>query len=336
MVLMLVFAVSILAGCAPTSTPVTETPKTEAPTAAKIFKVALVLPGSIKDAGWNQAIYDALMADKVKYGLETSYQESVSQSEVKDVLSNYASGGYDLVIAGDLNFTDPTNEVAPQFPKVMFGIAGGSSAKGDNVVSVSATNWESTYLAGTLAGLITKTNKIGMLTADNSPNATKMLNGFKAGAIAQNPKVQMVSAFVGSWDDVVKGKELVASMISQGADVIYTQAGQTNEGAIQAAKEGGVLAIGGVVDMYSVAPDTVVSSAIASPGAYVDTLIKWLVEGNLQAQGGKTLFLGVKAGVEDLAPFHNFDSKIPQETKDKIAKARQALIDGIIPTPASQ
>lgn len=351
--LLLVMAVSAFAGCAPAPTPAaeptqppttapqptqpaaTEAPQpTEAPTEAPKLKVAIVFPGSIKDTGWNQAGYEAAMAAKDKYGVEVSFQESVPAAEVKDVLRNYAAEGYDLVIAHDLYFTDPVLEVAPDFPEIMFGISGGFTAEGDNVIAVTATNWESTYLAGTLAGLITKSNKIGILTATDSPIAKRMVNGFKAGAQAQNPEVEIIHAFVGSWDDVVKGKELVKSMISQGADVIYTQSGQVNVGAVEAAKEGGALAIGGVVDMWDVAPDTVVSSAIASPSAYVDNLIKMLVEGTLE--GGKTYVLGVKDGVEDLAPYHEFEDKLSDEVKQKVQEARQLLIDGKIPTPPSE
>ncbi|NMC79269.1 MAG: BMP family ABC transporter substrate-binding protein [Chloroflexi bacterium] len=358
--LLLVTMVSALVSCTPTSTPTAEESQppttapqptevaateisspaeasspTEAPTAAKKFRVALVLPGSIKDTAWNQYGYEAAMAAKDKYGLELSFQESVPQAEVKDVLRNYAAEGYDLVIAHDLNFTDPVLEVAPDFPNVMFGISGGYMVDGDNVVAVSTTNWESTYLAGTLAGLITETNKIGILTATgDNPIANRMVNSFKVAAQEQNPDVEIIHTYVGSWDDVVKGKELVKSMISQGADVIYTQSGQVNVGAVEAAAEGGVMAIGGVVDMWDVAPDTVVSSALANPGAYVTQLIDMLVEGRLE--GGKLYVMGVKDGLEDLAPYHNFEDKISDDVKEKVQEVRQMLVDGKVPTPSEE
>ena len=219
---------------------------TEAPTeasaeptvAAKVFKVAVVFPGSIKDAGWNQSGYEAAMAAKDKYGVEVSFQESVPNAELKDVLRNYAAEGYDLIIGHDYNFTDPIIEVAPEFPDTMFGISGGYMVEGDNVVVVAGTNWESTYLAGVLAGLMTKSNKIGILMATDSPTAKKMYNGFQNGAKVNNPDVKALLAYSGSWDDVVKGKEMVRSMIEQGADIIYTQSGQVNVGAVEAAKEG--------------------------------------------------------------------------------------------------
>jgi basic membrane protein A and related proteins len=321
-----------------TKAPAATVAPTSAPAASgsgKKLRIAMVMPGSIKDNGWNQSCYEAAMAAKTKYNVDVSFQESVQAAQAVDALRNYAADGVDLVIGADLYFTDPVNKVAPDFPKVMFGIAGGTDAKSKNVVAISSSNWEGPYLAAVLAGLLTKSGKVGILTATDSPVSKKMVNGFKTGATLYNTKVEVIHAFTGSWSDVVKGKELVKSMITQGADVVFTNSGEVNTGAIQAAQEGKIMAIGSVNDLYAVAPDTVVSSAIASPGAYVDLLIKWTTQGTFANNGGKALYLGVKDGIEDLAPFHNFDSKISQDIKDKYQKARQDLIDGKVKEPTA-
>lgn len=356
LVLLVTLLVGILAACAPAATPApaAEAPKAEPaeattaeeaskapeapsePAAApeEKIKVAAIFSTSIKDGGFNQAGYEALMAAKDKYGIEVSFQEDVSDAEIKDVLRNYAADGYDLVIAHELYFTDPVLEVAPDFPDVMFGISGGYKAEGSNVITVTATNWEATYLVGALSGLITKTNKIGIITATESPIAKRMVNSFKTAALDQNPDVKVLHAFTGSFEDVVKGKELARSMIKEGADVIYCQSGQANVGAIEAAQEAGVYAMGAMVDLWEVAPDTVVSSALLSPGQYLEIMIKMYVDGTIE--GGKTYVMGVRDGIEDLAPYHNFEDKIPQEAKDKVLKVRQDLIDGKIPEPKAE
>lgn len=340
--LLLLVVLTAMAACAPAAAPATTTapaaPTTAAPApttvAAKKFRVAVVLSGSIKDNGWNQGGYEAAMAIKTKYNnVDVSYQESVAAAAVNDVLHNYAADGYDLILAHDIYFTDAVNKVAPDFPKVMFGIDGGTSAKSPNVVAVSGTNWEGAYLAGVLAGLLTKANKIGILTATDSAVAKFMVTGFKNGVKLYNDKADVTHAFAGSFNDAVKGKELVKGMIANGADVIFTNAGEANVASAQAAQEAKVMYIGAVVDMSNVAPDTVVSSAIASPGAYIDLMVKWLVDGTLSQYGGKAQFLGVKAGIEDLAPYHNFDSKLSQDVKDKVKKARQDLVDGKVTPP---
>jgi basic membrane protein A len=171
-----------------------------------------------------------------------------------------------------------------------------------------------------------------MLTATDSPIAKQMVAGFKAGAEKTNSGVKVIHAFVGDWNDVVKGKELVKSMVKEGADVIYTQSGQVNVGAIEAAAESGILAIGSIVDMHDIAPDTVVSSAVAPPGAMVSNMIEMFINGTLE---GKLYEMGIKDGVEDLAPYHNFEDKLPQEVKDQIQEIRQDIIDGKITKPTA-
>ncbi|HEY3316640.1 MAG TPA: BMP family protein [Bacillota bacterium] len=295
----------------------------------KKIKVAAVFPGSIQDLAWNQDGYTVLMKLKDELKLDVSYQENVSQSEVKDVLRNYAREGYDFIIGHDLNFTDPVAEVAPEFPKVMFGISGGYKS-GANFASVTGTNWESAYLAGALAGLLTKSNKIGILTSSDSTVAKTMGKAFEQGAQVYNPKAKATRTFTGSWNDSVKGKELTKAMIRDGVDVVFTNAGQSSMGGLEAAKEGGILAIAAPNDLWQVAPDTIVTSAISSSGAMLRNLVEMYVKKTFE---GKVYVMGVKSGVEDLTPYHNFDSKLSKDIKDKVAKVRQDLIDGKVTKP---
>jgi basic membrane protein A len=306
---------------------------TEEP-AAEPLRVGVVFNTTIKDEGYAEAAYNMLMTLKDQYNLDVSFQESVTDATVKDVLRSYAADGYDLVIAHELYFTDAVNEVAAEFPDVTFGISGGYRADYPNVVAVDSTNWQATYLAGTLAGLMTKTNKLGIITVSESAIAKRMVNSFRNAALAQNPDVEVTHVFTGSFDDVVKGKEMATALIQDGVDVVYTNCGSGNLGAIEAAAAGGVYAIGSGVDWNDKAPDTVISSAILSPGEYIRIIIEGYIDGTLE--WGKYYPMGVAAGLEDLAPFHSFEDKIPQEVKDKINAVKQDLIDGKIETPASE
>ena len=330
--LFLLFAmlVGVLAACGPTS----ETPGGTTEEGEKQLRVGVVFSTTIKDEGYAQAAHGALMEMKEKYNLDVSFQESVSDAAVKDVLRNYASEGYDLVIAHQLYFTDAVNEVAAEFPDVTFAISGGFRADHPNVVAVDATNWEATYLAGTLAGLMTETNKLAIITVSESPIAKRMVNAFKNAATAQNPNIQLTHVFTGSFDDVVKGKEMATAVIKDGADIVYTNCGTGNMGAIEAAQDAGVYAIGSSVDLSSKAPDTVITSAILSPGDYIRIIINGYINGDLE--WGKYYPMGVGEGIEGLAPYHNFEDKIPQEVKDKVEVVKQALTDGTIPTPSDQ
>ena len=324
-VLLFVFLLGVLAGCAPA---VQKLSGEEVPS-EKPLRVAMIFNTTIKDGGYAQAGYEALMTLKDKYGLEVSYQESVTDATVKDVLRSYAADDYDLVYAHELYFTDAVNEVAPEFPDVKFGVTG-YKADFPNVVALDATNWEGVYLAGVVAGMMTETNKIAMVTVSQSPIALKMVNAMYMGATLYNPDIQILHLFTGSFDDVVKAKEMATAAIKDGADIVYANCGLGTTGAIEAAKENNTFAIGSSVDRNSLAPDLVLTSNVLDSGRYITIAVEGLMNGDLE--WGKVYVLGVKDGVEFLAPFNN---AVPQEVKDEVQKVTQSMIDGKVETPIS-
>ncbi|MCC6148005.1 MAG: BMP family protein [Anaerolineaceae bacterium] len=347
-VLLVAMLAGVLAACAPATPAPTEAPKAEAPTTApaaaeptkapeptaapteaKQYRVALVLNTTIKDGGYAQAGYDALMRMKDKYNLDVSYQESVGDANIKDVLRNYAADGYDLVYGHELYFTDAMNEVAPEFPDVKFGVTG-YKADHPNTIALDVTNWQGQYLAGIVAGGMTKTNKVAMVTVSQSPTALRMVNAMYTGAKSINPKVEFVHLFTGSFDDVVKAKEMATTAIKGGADIVYGNAGLGTVGAIEAAKEHNTMAIGSSVDRSALAPDLVLTSNVQDNGKYVEMAIEGLINGDLE--WGKAYVFGVKDGFEYLTPYNKL---VTQEVKDAVDKAIQDFKDGKIEAPAN-
>jgi basic membrane protein A len=324
--ILFVFLLGVLAGCAPAA----EEPVSEEPAAEEQLRVAMIFNTTIKDGGYAQAGYEALMALKDKYNLEVSYQESVTDATVKDVLRSYAADEYDLVYAHELYFTEAVNEVAPEFPDVKFGVTG-YLADHPNVVALDATNWEGIYLAGVVAGMMTKTNKIAIVTVSQSPIALTMVNAMYMGAVQYNPDIEILHLFTGSFDDVVKAKEMATAAIKDGADIVYANCGLGTTGAIEAAKENNTYAIGSSVDRSSLAPDLVLTSNILDSGRYITIAVEGLINGDLE--WGKVYVLGVKDGVEYLAPFNN---AVPQDVKDEVDKAIQDLVNGNVETPESE
>lgn len=355
LVLVVALLAGILAACAPAATPTAApaqpTAATVEPTAAPAeptaapaeptaepakepLRVAVIFSTTIKDGGYAQFAYESLMEMKEKHNLEVSFQESVTDAAVTDVLRNYAAEGYDLVIAHQLYFTDATNAVAAEFPDTKFAVSGGYAATQPNVVAIDATNWEGTYLIGVLAGQMTETNKLAIITVSESPIAMKMVNAFKNGARLYNPDAEVVHLFTGSFDDVVKAKEMATAAIKGGVDIVYGNSGMGTTGVIEAAKENNIYAFGSVADRNPLAPDTVITSNLLSSGTYITTIIEGYINGDLE--WGKAYVYGVKEGVEYLAPYHSLESKVPQEVKDNLEKAKQDLIDGKVETPASE
>jgi basic membrane protein A and related proteins len=318
MILIAAMLLGILASaCAPAPAPVAEQEKQ--------YRIAVVFSTTIKDGGYAQEGYEALMEMKEKHNLEVSFQESVTDANVTDVLRSYAAEGYDMVYAHQLYFTDAVNEVAAEFPDVKFGVTG-YKADHPNVVALDATNWQGTYLAGVVAGLMT--DKIAMITVSQSPTAFRMVNAMYMGAQTFNPNAEIMHLFTGSFDDVVKAKEMTTAAIKDGAGIVYGNCGMGTVGVIEAAKENNTFAIGSVVDRNPLAPELVLTSNTLDNGRYITLAIEGLINGDLE--WGKAYVLGIKEGVEDLAPFID---AVPQDVKDKVNQVKQDLIDGKIELP---
>ncbi len=339
-----ILVIGMLTACAPAAEePAAEEPAAEEPVAeepvaedtteeepaAEQMRVAMIFNTTIKDGGYAQAGYEALLVMQEKYDLDISIQESVGDAEVKDVLRSYAAEGYDLVYAHELYFTDAVNEVAAEFPDVKFGVTGWM-ANEPNVIAMDATNWEGVYLAGVVAGMMTETNKIAMVTVSQSPIALKMVNAMYLGAQINNPDAEIIHVFTGSFDDVVKAKEMATAAIKAGADIAYGNCGMGTTGGIEAAKENGVYAIGSSVDRSSLAPEIVLTSNILDSGRYITNIIEGMINGDLEF--GKVYVLGVADGVEKLAPYND---AVPQEVRDAVDAVIQQMLDGDLETPES-
>lgn len=338
--ILLILSFALLAACGaqekPTTPTVTETKPTEPGQVATTepegepdekITVAVIFPGSIQDMGWNQSGYEYLMKLKEE-GFTISFQENVDMSGLKDVVRSYAAEGYDLVIGHDFFHTDPVAEVATEFPDTMFGVIGGT-AGGGNVLTVGGTNWEGAYLAGAFAGLATKTNKIGLINTGDGDVARRMRNAFELGAREFNPEVVALHTFTGSWDDSVKAKELAIAMARDGVDIILSQSGQANVGAVEGCAEVGIFAIGAPNDFHDVAPETIMATSLIPSGAQLYYLVHLINDGRTE---GGFLELGVGEGAEELVIHHEFS----QDIIDKVDQVRKDLAAGKIDRPAGQ
>ena len=195
---------------------------------------------------------------------------------------------------------------------------------GPNLASFEFKNEECGYLAGVLAGLMTKTNKVGAVGGWEIPSIVRAINAFEDGAKSVNPDVEVFTAYTGSWDDIAKGKEDGLALISRGADVVWEFADAAGLGVIEAAKEKGVLAIGGVADKSSVAPDTVIASAIEEIPPLIEAAVQYVVEGTFE---GKNYWFGVAEGPIRII---NFSDKVPEDVKQKVLQVQQDIAEGKI------
>jgi basic membrane protein A len=294
----------------------------------KKLKVAMILPGRINDVSWNQAAYEGLKQAEKELGVEIAYTENVSVADVERVLREYATAGYDLILAHSFNYGDAVFKVAQDFPKIKFGWATGFKSA-PNVAFYDWPAHEVGYLVGMLAASMSKTGKVGALGGFDVPDVVRAIEGFKLGAKAVNPEIKVFTTYIGDWEDAAKAKEAALAHIENGADVVYINGDGISYGVIEAAKEKGVYAIGGIADQYSLAPKTVLSSTVLNVGFTIKKMIE-----DVQASKFKESYLySLKEGGVDIAPYHELEAVIPQEVKDKIAKAKKDILEGKLQVP---
>ncbi len=311
--------------------PAAEEPAAEAPAeeasqeGGGTLRIAMLTSGPINDEGWNQTAYEGLLALK-EQGHEIANTENVAQADQLDLIRSYADQGFDVIIGHGFEYGDALTTAAEEYPDVKFIQIGGIAANDHNLVSYVFKPGEGGYATGILAGLMTKSNKIGGVGAVEIPTIAADFNAYGIAARTVNPAIEDVPvAYTGSWVDIPKAKEAAIALIDSGVDVILADGDNANVGAIEAAKEAGnVYAMGWTRDQSHLAPDLVLTSVeqridnilINAVGAILDGSIEW---GNH--------VVGFADGAQDLAPFND---AVPEDVAAEVNAVVQALIDGKI------
>jgi len=345
-VLALVIVISmmamVLAGCSPAATPTTETPSTPAAPALKAAMVTDV--GGLGDKSFNDLSWAGLEKAKTELGVDPKVLTSKVMTDYESNLTQLASAGYSPIFAVGFLMQDAVTKIAKATPNSNFGgidIFVADPPK--NYVGLSFKENEAGYLAGVVAGLATKAefdeglndaNVIGFVGGMEIPPVQKFQAGFIAGAKSVNPSVKVISKYAGKFDDQAKGKELGLSMISDGADIVFAAAGQTGIGTFNACQEKKVLFIGVDSDQYMTLTNpgaTILTSAVKRIDNAVFSVVKQAKDGAFP--GGQNLSFGLKEDGVGLAPFHDFETKVPQAIKDAVAKATADIKAGTVTVP---
>ena len=290
-------------------------------TAADPLKIAFVYVAPIGDAGWTyqhelgRRQLQAALAGKVK----TSYVENVPEgADSERVIRQLAADGNQLIFTTSFGYMEPTLKVAKQFPKVKFEHATGYK-RAANVATYSARFYEGRYLAGIIAGRMTKSNVIGYVAAFPIPEVVQGIDAFTQGARSVNPKVQVKLVWTASWYDPGKEKEATDTLISQGADLVTNHTDST--AVVQAAEEKGVYSIAYNSNMAKFGPKTELSGVTMQWGDYYIKEAKAVLDGTWKSHD---VWGGIGNGMIRMAPFN---AVVPQSVRDEVA-AKQAAIAG--------
>jgi len=206
---------------------------------ASPVKIALIIESTINDKGWGQSMHDAIVSVQKKYGatlIEYSYSEKMKPVDAGSAARQYASKGYDLIIAHGAQFKNLVLELAPEFPKVSFAFGTSAEKSLANVFTYMPQSEETGYVNGVVAGLITKANIVGIVGPVDGGDAASYNRGFYLGVKASNPKADIKVAYTGSFGDYVKAGELAKTQLAAGADVL-TGSAQQAVGALKAVAE---------------------------------------------------------------------------------------------------
>jgi basic membrane lipoprotein Med (substrate-binding protein (PBP1-ABC) superfamily) len=302
------------------------------------LRVAAIFESPLED-GWNASFvqsWNRVIAEKphgLTITLDTS--ESIALPDGERVLRQLAeSGKYDIIVAHS-SYSDAVQALKDEFPDIMWVYSGsGNQPLGGNAYWYDSYLHESDYLCGIIAGMMTKTNVIGAVAAFPYPNVNSYINGYAAGAKSVNPDVKVKATYINSWFDPQKAKEAASAQIAAGADFLYAE----SFGTFEAVRDNpGTLAFGHYVDQNELAPDVIVTSDLSlwdpAINNMVDTWWDHTVNGTAYDAPMHRLVYLMKQGGTDIAPFHNFDSKLPQDVKDAVEKARQDIMDGTLKVP---
>ncbi len=298
------------------------------------------------DGSFNDGVYAGLKRAETEGLCTVKVVEAHAMTDYVPNLSGLAEDGAKLVFGVGALMIEQIQEAAKGHPDTYFaGIDHYYS--GDippNLIGISYREQEAGYLAGIVAGYMTKKyyrsspllnskNVIGAVLGMDIPPVERYLAGYIAGARSVNPSVDVRYITTGTFADRAKGKEATIALIDQGADIVMQIAGLTGMGVLDAARERHIFAIGADVDQNAAAPDYVLTSALKGTTISAYYAIKALSEGTLK--GGQNIVYGLKENAIDIAPFHKFDSIVPQEVKNAVAKAKKGIIAGTIKVPVS-
>ncbi|MEM3506429.1 MAG: BMP family protein [Candidatus Bathyarchaeia archaeon] len=302
------------------------------PKPAVELKVAAVLDTFVTEDGWNEAAYNGLMEAKRKFGdrIEIAYSEKVALPDYERVMRDYAEKGYNLIFCHATPAGEAVKSVAKDYPDVWFVWTDGWGEVPPNVVVITPLAHEASYLAGMIAGKMTKNNKIGVVGGMNVPSTYRSFYAFQEAVKVTNPNAEVKVIWVGTFVDIHAGYEAAKSLIAEGCDVIWGNGDSQNVGARFAALEAKVWYIGAVWDENKYAPAITLTSVLwGIDKAFVDIIEKALEK---KLEPAKFYEYGMKGGAT-LAPYYGLENAIPKEVRDKVEEIKQKILAGEFVVP---
>ncbi len=291
---------------------------------AEKIKVAGIYTQPIQQK-WDARLHLALVAAQEAGEIEYVFSEKVSNTDYVRVLREYADSGVALIVGEAFGISREARAVADDYPEVSFLMGDPFRPHGENFAVFDNYIHEPCYLMGMIAGAMSKNGKIGMVGGYPIGEVNRLFHAFMAGARSVNPDAQFKVNFIGSWYDPPKAKEAAFAQIEAGVDVLYAE----RAGVVDAAREKGLIAFGNVNDMNKEenGTDVVVTSALWHMEAAINNAIAEVKAGEFKAVDYKEWTMMAKGGAS-LAPYYEFEDKIPADIKAKVETLKGEILAG--------
>jgi basic membrane lipoprotein Med (substrate-binding protein (PBP1-ABC) superfamily) len=289
----------------------------------KKLKVAAML-GSPVEQQWVGRVHDALVAARDRGDIEYQLSENVADTDMIRVLREYAQQGVDLIVGEVYPVEREARKVAKDFPKVAFLLGSSLKPQAPNFAVYDNWNQDASYLAGMIAGGITKTGTLGAVGGVSIPEINRLVGAFKQGACEVNPSTKLLVSYVGSFYDPPKEKELGLAQIDAGADVLYAE----RFGAIQAAEQHKLPAIANLTHYELQYRDTVITSTLWHAEPIIDAAIEHVRDGKFEAVDYGEKYGLMKDGGASLAEFGPWEEKIPADLLKRVRERQQEILVG--------
>lgn len=281
--------------------------------AAEPLKVGFVYVGPVGDFGWSYQHDQGRLAVEAAFGdkVETTFVESVPEgADAERVLRTLASAGNKLIFTTSFGYMDATLKVAQQFPDVKFEHATGFR-RADNVATYGARFYEGRAVIGTIAGRLTKTNKIGYIASFPIPEVVRGVNAATLAARAVNPDAEMHVIWVSTWYDPGREADAAKALIAQGVDVIMQHT--DSPAPLQTAENAGIPAFGQASDMHRFGPNSQVTAVIDNWAPYYVERVQAMLDGTWTSSDS---WEGLATGEVVIAPYWNLPYDVAVEAAD--------------------
>ena len=313
---------AVLVGCGKKE----EAKPAEAPAAAakaEPLKIAFAYVGPVGDGGWTFAHDNARKALEKEFGdkITTSFVENVPESaDAERVIRDMVGQGNKLVFGTTFGYMEPMLKVAADTPDVKFEHATGYK-QAPNMRTYDSRTYEGAYMAGVIAGKMTKSNTLGVVASMPIPEVVRNINSFTLGAQSSNPKVKTKVVWVNEWFNPPKETEAATSLINGGADVLFQNT--DSPAVLKTAQDKGKRAFGWDSDMTAYGPKAHLASAVINWTPYYISATRAALEGKWT--GGGHTWSGVKDGAIDIV---SIAEDVPADTKAKVEEVKKGLKEG--------